>query len=200
MRRQQGSKLSNYRHLFHKNKFIDTYFTVRYLNFFFKKSRSLLTVGNLDHVVCPDPDPIENISIRVPNLNDNKTGGSLFTLTPQEIAQWIDQRSRIAFPAAFLVFNCFYWLYVYFWIILQFSIKLFVKYFFIVYSVIYLFLYIENLVYKNMMGNNTLISICIFLHIFCLFVQKWIILFKVLFKKYKFILFFYILKKLLFYT
>lgn len=82
-----------------------------------KRSRSLLTVENLDPVViCSDPEPIANISIRVPTANDNRTGGGggLFTLTPQEIAQWIDQRSRIAFPAAFIVFNCFYWLYVYF--------------------------------------------------------------------------------------
>ncbi|XP_026811594.1 glycine receptor subunit alphaZ1-like isoform X1 [Rhopalosiphum maidis] len=79
------------------------------------RSRSLLTVGDLDSAVCTNPEPLENFSIRVPTLNDNKTVGSggLFTLTPQEIAQWIDQRSRIAFPAAFLVFNCFYWLYVY---------------------------------------------------------------------------------------
>jgi len=77
------------------------------------RSRSLLTV--CDPVVCPDPEPLENFSIRVPTLNDNKTSGSgsLFTLTPQEIAQWIDRRSRIAFPVAFLIFNCFYWLYVY---------------------------------------------------------------------------------------
>ncbi|VVC43650.1 Hypothetical protein CINCED_3A020704 [Cinara cedri] len=79
------------------------------------RSRNLLTVGNQDPVVCPDPEPLENFSIRVPTLNETKpsSGGGLFTLTPQEIAQWIDRRSRVAFPAAFLVFNCFYWLYVY---------------------------------------------------------------------------------------
>lgn len=87
-----------------------------FLFFFFKKSKSCLSVGDLNPVVCPDPEPLDNFSIRVPTLNDNKTSvsGGLFTLTPQEIAQWIDQRSRVAFPAAFLVFNCFYWLYVYF--------------------------------------------------------------------------------------
>lgn len=87
-----------------------------YFIFFKKRSKSLLNVSNLDPVVCPDPEPLENFSIRVPTLNENKTTGtgSLFTLTPQEIAQWIDRRSRIAFPVAFLVFNCFYWLYVYF--------------------------------------------------------------------------------------
>jgi len=75
----------------------------------------LLTVGDLEPAVCINPEPLENFSIPVPTLNDNKTGGSgsFFTLTPQEIAQWIDKRSRIAFPAAFIVFNCFYWLYVF---------------------------------------------------------------------------------------
>ncbi|KAH8292747.1 hypothetical protein KR018_011213 [Drosophila ironensis] len=36
------------------------------------------------------------------------------TLTPQEIAMWIDSRARIVFPVAFLVFNFFFWTFVYF--------------------------------------------------------------------------------------
>lgn len=36
------------------------------------------------------------------------------TMTPQEIAIWIDKRSRVAFPSAFLVFNIFYWTFVYY--------------------------------------------------------------------------------------
>ncbi|XP_006563760.1 glycine receptor subunit alpha-2 isoform X3 [Apis mellifera] len=31
------------------------------------------------------------------------------TMTPQEIAQWIDRRSRIVFPVAFIIFNILYW-------------------------------------------------------------------------------------------
>ncbi|KAH8387486.1 hypothetical protein KR093_007311 [Drosophila rubida] len=35
------------------------------------------------------------------------------TLTPQEIAIWIDRRARFIFPLAFLVFNLFFWTFVY---------------------------------------------------------------------------------------
>ncbi|ALC49142.1 CG7589, partial [Drosophila busckii] len=35
------------------------------------------------------------------------------TLTPQEIAIWIDTRARFMFPLAFLVFNMFFWTFVY---------------------------------------------------------------------------------------
>ncbi|KAJ8680426.1 hypothetical protein QAD02_016213 [Eretmocerus hayati] len=31
------------------------------------------------------------------------------TMTPQEIAQWIDRRSRILFPVSFIIFNILYW-------------------------------------------------------------------------------------------
>ncbi|KAH8245257.1 hypothetical protein KR032_007596 [Drosophila birchii] len=35
------------------------------------------------------------------------------TLTPQEIAMWIDSRARFVFPLAFLAFNLFFWTFVY---------------------------------------------------------------------------------------
>lgn len=44
--------------------------------------------------------------------HNEKTGWT--TMTPQEIAYWIDRRSRVLFPCAFLVFNIFYWTFVYY--------------------------------------------------------------------------------------
>lgn len=35
------------------------------------------------------------------------------TMTPHEVAIWIDKKSRIVFPAGFLIFNIFYWTFVY---------------------------------------------------------------------------------------
>lgn len=35
------------------------------------------------------------------------------TMTPQEISTWIDRRSRFMFPCAFVVFNAFFWTFVY---------------------------------------------------------------------------------------
>ncbi|XP_030380971.1 glycine receptor subunit alpha-4 [Scaptodrosophila lebanonensis] len=59
----------------------------------------------------------------VPNNNNNKCEEfshedeidqiGWTTLTPQEIAMWIDCRARIVFPLSFLVFNIFFWTFVY---------------------------------------------------------------------------------------
>ncbi|XP_026332990.1 uncharacterized protein LOC113240011 [Hyposmocoma kahamanoa] len=35
------------------------------------------------------------------------------TMTPQEIATWIDKRSRVLFPCMFICFNLIYWTFVY---------------------------------------------------------------------------------------
>lgn len=50
---------------------------------------------------CGTPEPI-----------NEKHGWT--TMTPQEIAYWIDRRSRVLFPCTFLVFNIFYWTFVYY--------------------------------------------------------------------------------------
>ena len=38
-----------------------------------------------------------------------KYSSSVFTMTPQEIAIWIDEKSRIIFPLGFVIFNFIYW-------------------------------------------------------------------------------------------
>lgn len=43
--------------------------------------------------------------------SNEKTGWT--TMTPQEISYWIDRRSRFLFPCAFIIFNGFYWTFVY---------------------------------------------------------------------------------------
>ncbi|KAK5640700.1 hypothetical protein RI129_009247 [Pyrocoelia pectoralis] len=56
------------------------------------------------------------LTIPVPSNNINKTSEKLqkwTSMTPQEVAIWIDKRSRMVFPCAFIVFNIFYWAFVY---------------------------------------------------------------------------------------
>lgn len=35
--------------------------------------------------------------------------GNFTTMTPQEIAKWIDTKSRVIFPVSFIMFNILYW-------------------------------------------------------------------------------------------
>uniref|UniRef100_A0A1B6KNL4 Neurotransmitter-gated ion-channel ligand-binding domain-containing protein n=1 Tax=Graphocephala atropunctata TaxID=36148 RepID=A0A1B6KNL4_9HEMI len=79
-----------------------------------RDSQSRLTL-RLDSI-NPDPfpsrglrDELVTVTLPVPNLHGPPETKSLFTMTPQEIASWIDRRSRLAFPIAFIIFNCFYW-------------------------------------------------------------------------------------------
>nr|XP_016923336.2 pH-sensitive chloride channel 2 [Drosophila suzukii] len=55
---------------------------------------------NNDHIVDVDKDKKD-------------TPPTFTTMTPQEIAMWIDRRSRFLFPAMFLAFNALYWTFVY---------------------------------------------------------------------------------------
>jgi hypothetical protein len=43
------------------------------------------------------------------SYDDTQTSGSFTTMTPQQIAKWIDTRSRVIFPVSFLIFNILYW-------------------------------------------------------------------------------------------
>lgn len=90
-----------------------------------------ITTESVDDLIVSDKS--EDSTLTVPNsteCNVNPSGGNgdisgacnhhshhqhntWTTMTPQEIAQWIDKRSRLVFPCAFLVFNAFYWGFVY---------------------------------------------------------------------------------------
>jgi len=56
------------------------------------------------------------VTIPVPNTHNVHASEKIqkwTSMTPQEVAIWIDRKSRLVFPCAFLVFNIFYWAFVY---------------------------------------------------------------------------------------
>ncbi|XP_054257131.1 pH-sensitive chloride channel 2-like [Macrosteles quadrilineatus] len=55
-------------------------------------------------------DRLSTAPLSVPKLEGKGPSKTLFTMTPQEIANWIDRRSRLLFPIAFVIFNCVYWI------------------------------------------------------------------------------------------
>ncbi|KAJ9585824.1 hypothetical protein L9F63_020526 [Diploptera punctata] len=70
-----------------------------------------LTVNSVDSV---RNEPCADVVIPVPTLgshsnNTPNTNTGFTTMTPQQIAQWIDRRSRVFFPASFILFNILYW-------------------------------------------------------------------------------------------
>ncbi|XP_058975456.1 pH-sensitive chloride channel 2 [Musca domestica] len=76
----------------------------------------IITTQSADTVsIASNPNSTGHVINMDDNNKDNKTGENttFTTMTPQEIAMWIDRRSRFLFPLMFLGFNCLYWTFVY---------------------------------------------------------------------------------------
>uniref|UniRef100_A0A182QR83 pH-sensitive chloride channel 2 n=1 Tax=Anopheles farauti TaxID=69004 RepID=A0A182QR83_9DIPT len=56
----------------------------------------------------------DKVMIQMEDEPSSVNGNGWTTMTPQEVAIWIDKRSRFVFPIAFVIFNIFYWTFVYY--------------------------------------------------------------------------------------
>uniref|UniRef100_A0A2M4DMI8 pH-sensitive chloride channel 2 n=1 Tax=Anopheles darlingi TaxID=43151 RepID=A0A2M4DMI8_ANODA len=82
-------------------------------------SNTLPVIMTTDADKATDAKTNGNIAIQVDDQSNGANGGNTensgwTTMTPQEIAIYIDKRSRLVFPVAFAVFNVFYWTFVYY--------------------------------------------------------------------------------------
>jgi hypothetical protein len=76
--------------------------------FLFQTESSTDTVNSTDPIV-----PSQNeLSISAPTFTTPENAISDTTVTSQEIAEWVDRKSRIIFPVLFIIFNILYWVFV----------------------------------------------------------------------------------------
>lgn len=78
-----------------------------------------ITVAEEGALTCPRANgeikiDVENNNVGSNSSLDTQPKHTWTTMKPQEISCWIDKRSRIAFPVAFLMFNVIYWSCVYY--------------------------------------------------------------------------------------
>jgi hypothetical protein len=83
--------------------------------FLFQSDSNTLTVNSVESmrtdpkVESKDDPGLTDLVIPVPTLVSPPDNTGFTTMTPQQIAQWIDKRSRVLFPASFVVFTILYW-------------------------------------------------------------------------------------------
>jgi len=65
-----------------------------------------------EELTDPRGHVVDYNSVRIPE-NSTELPNSWTTMTPQEVAIWIDRKSRFFFPISFTLFNVFYWTFVY---------------------------------------------------------------------------------------
>ncbi|KAH8411216.1 hypothetical protein KR215_000534, partial [Drosophila sulfurigaster] len=74
---------------------------------------SFASASSVPSIDVPDISVFNNNTAEEIDHKEEIANNGWTTLTPQEIAIWIDRRARFMFPLAFLVFNMFFWTFVY---------------------------------------------------------------------------------------
>ncbi|CAH1115977.1 unnamed protein product [Phaedon cochleariae] len=72
-----------------------------------------ITAQSQDELIENDFDSVTTIPIPDGRHDSSPPTPTWTTMTPQEVAMWIDKKSRVVFPVSFLVFNLFYWSFLY---------------------------------------------------------------------------------------
>jgi hypothetical protein len=66
-------------------------------------------VYQMQDFTSEDRNSDNNSRIKSASDEQNQSSTSFTTMTTEQIANWIDIRSRVLFPVSFLIFNIAYW-------------------------------------------------------------------------------------------